>query len=259
MSVFRSIVFSAVVGGLIAGGAVTVAQQFTTVPLILKAETYEHDEAGSDARSGAKPEAVAPAASAPDKAGHDHAAHRHDAPQPAAHQHDATAWKPAEGLPRHAFTAAANVLTAIGFALLLAGIYALRGRAVNWRDGLLWGLSGFVIFTMAPGLGLPPELPGIPVAPLGPRQAWWIVTAIATACGLGLIFLQRSAWAAVLGLCLIAAPHLFGAPQLADVETDVPDALSHRFVIAVTVTSLLFWALLGSVTGMAYARFSTRP
>src|SRR3954468_5733690 len=121
MSVFRSIVFSAVVSGLIAGSAVTVAQQFTTVPLILKAETYEHDEAGSDANSGAKPEVVAPTASAPDIAGHDHATRRHEAPQPAAHQHDAAAWKPAEGLPRHAFTAAANVLTAIGFALLLAG------------------------------------------------------------------------------------------------------------------------------------------
>jgi cobalt transporter subunit CbtA len=150
------------------------------------------------------------------------------------------------------------VLTAIGFALLLAGVYALRGGSVSWRDGLLWGLSGFVVFTMAPGLGLPPELPGVPVASLAPRQAWWIATAVATAGGLGLIFLQRSAWAAVLGLCLIAAPHLFGAPQLANVETDVPGALSHQFVVAVTVTSLLFWALLGSLTGMAYGRFSSR-
>jgi cobalt transporter subunit CbtA len=251
MSVFRSIVFSAVVSGLIAGSAVTVAQQFSTVPLILKAETYEHDEAEADAKPAAE-------TAAHDHSGHNHAAHQHDAPQQVAHQHDTAAWKPAEGVQRHAFTAAANVLTAIGFALLLAGIYALRGRTVNWHDGLLWGLSGFVIFTMAPGLGLPPELPGVPTAPLAPRQAWWILTAIATASGLGLIFLQRSAWAAVLGLCLIAAPHLFGAPQLAEVATDVPDALSHRFVIAVTVTSLLFWALLGSVTGMAYARFSTR-
>jgi len=255
MSVFRSIVFSAVVSGLIAGGAVTVAQQFSTVPLILKAETYEHDEAEGNAKPAAS---AAQRDSAHDHSGHDHAAHQHDGPQPGAHQHDATAWKPAEGLPRHAFTAAANVLTATGFALLLAGIYALRGRAVTWRDGLLWGLSGFVIFTIAPGVGLPPELPGVPTASLAPRQAWWIATAAVTACGLGLIFLQRSAWAAVLGLCLMAAPHLFGAPQPAAVETDVPGALSHQFVVAATVTSLLFWALLGSLTGMAYGRFSTR-
>jgi cobalt transporter subunit CbtA len=263
MSVFRSIVFSAVVSGLITGAAVTAVQQFGTVPLILKAETYERDAAKPEA----PPAAVAPASqnmSGHDHSTHDHAAHQQAAPpQPDghrhdAHEHDAAAWKPAEGLQRHAFTAAANMLTAIGFALLLAGIYALRGSSVNWHDGLLWGLSGFVVFTMAPGLGLPPELPGVPAASLEPRQAWWIATTLATAAGLGLIFLQRSAVAAVVGLCLIAAPHLFGAPQLVDVETDVPDALSHRFVVAVTVTSLLFWALLGSLTGMAYSRFS-RP
>src|SRR4051794_7218722 len=161
MAIFRSIVFSAVVSGLVAGSAVTLAQQFSTVPLILKAETYERD-----AEADSKASAVAPAGqnvsghdpSSHDHSSHDHAAHSHDAAQGDAHHHDAAAWKPAEGLPRHAFTAAANVLTAIGFALLLAGIYALRGGAVSWHDGLLWGLSGFVIFTVAPGLGLPPEL-----------------------------------------------------------------------------------------------------
>ena len=163
-----------------------------------------------------------------------------------------------EGLQRHSLTAAANVLTAIGFALLLAGIYAMRGGAVNWHEGLLWGLSGFVVFTLAPGLGLPPELPGVPVASLEPRQIWWVATTIATAAGLGLIFLQRSAWAAVLGIGLMVAPHLFGAPGLADAHSEVPETLSHRFVVAVTLTSLLFWALLGCLTGMAYSRFSTR-
>ena len=161
-------------------------------------------------------------------------------------------------MQRHSLTAAANVLTAIGFSLLLAGIYALRGGTVNWHEGLLWGLSGFVVFTVAPGLGLPPEPPGVPAASLELRQVWWIATAAATAMGLALIFLQRSAWAAVLGFCLIVAPHLFGAPELADSHTEVPEALSHRFMVAVTITSLLFWALLGSLTGMAYARFSAR-
>jgi predicted cobalt transporter CbtA len=61
-----------------------------------------------------------------------------------------------------------------------------------------------------------------------------------------------------LGFCLIVAPHLFGAPELADGHTEVPEALSHRFMVAVTITSLLFWALLGSLTGMAYGRFSAR-
>ena len=240
MSVFRSIVFSAVLSGLVTGAAVTVVQQFGTVPLILKAETYEHGE----------PEA----GTTPAVATHEHGPAGH-----ADHDHDAAAWKPADGWQRHAFTAAANILTGIGFALLLAGIYALRGPAVGWHEGLLWGLGGFVVFTVAPGLGLPPELPGVPAAALELRQVWWIVTSTATASGLGLILLRRSPWAAVLGFCLILSPHLIGAPQVAGAHTDVPETLSHQFVVAVTITSLLFWSLLGSLTGMAYRRLATPP
>jgi len=235
MSVFRSIVFSAVVAGAIVGAVVTVAQQFGTVPLILKGEVYER----------AADEAAAQSAQ-PTPAAHEHGDH----------QHNDAAWEPKEGFERNAFTAAANILTAIGFALLLGGIFALRARSVTWYEGLLWGLSGFVVFTVAPGLGLPPELPGAPAAPLLARQLWWAATAAATAAGLALLFLRRSPWSAVLGLCLIALPHLIGAPQLEHAHTEVPEALSRQFVALVTLTSLLFWALLGSLTGIAYRRFS---
>jgi cobalt transporter subunit CbtA len=232
MSVFRAIVFTAVVAGAVVGVVVTLAQYFGTVPLILKGEVYEQA-----AETAAK--------SAPG------AAHEHDGDA-----HDAAGWQPQEGFERNAFTAAANVLTAIGFALLMAGIFALRGRTVTWYEGLLWGLSGFIVFTVAPGLGLPPELPGVPAAPLETRQLWWVATAAATAAGLALLFLRKSPWAAVLGLCLIAVPHVIGAPHLEHVHTDVPDALSRQFVAAVTLTSLLFWTLLGSLTGVFYRRFS---
>ena len=49
------------------------------------------------------------------------AAHSH-----AEHEHAAEEWEPRDGLERNAYTAAANVLTAIGFALLLAAIFAMR-------------------------------------------------------------------------------------------------------------------------------------
>jgi cobalt transporter subunit CbtA len=235
MSVFRAIVFSAVVAGAIVGAVVTVAQQFGTVPLILKGEVYER----AAGEAAAQPAQAAPAA-------HEHGDH----------QHDEAAWEPKEGFERNAYTAGANILTAIGFALLLGGIFALRARAVTWYEGLLWGLGGFITFTLAPGLGLPPELPGVPAAPLGERQLWWAATAAATAVGLGLLFLRRSPWAAVLGLCLIAFPHAIGAPHLEHVHTDVPEVLSRQFIAIVTLTSLLFWALLGSLTGILYRRFS---
>ena len=238
MSVFRSIVFTAVVAGALVGAAVTLVQLFGTVPLILKGEVYER---------AAEPAAANAASAAP---AHEHGDHAHGE-----HAHEA-AWEPKEGFERNAFTAAGNILTAIGFALVLAGIFALRAHSVTWYEGLLWGLAGFIAFTVAPGLGLPPELPGVPAAPLGERQVWWVATAAATAAGLGLLFLKRSPWAALLGLCLIALPHAIGAPHLERVHTDVPEALSRQFIAAVTLTSLLFWALLGSLTGIFYRRFS---
>jgi cobalt transporter subunit CbtA len=237
MSLFRSIVLSAMVVGFVVGAAITVVQFFSTVPLIQRAEVYERD----DTKAAAKP----------DLAAHEHAAHDH-----ADHEHDSAAWEPKDGLQRNSFTVAANILTAIGFALLLAGIYVLRGYPVTWHEGLLWGLAGFAVFTLAPGLGLPPELPGVPAAPLEARQIWWVATAAATASGLGLLVLRRSVWAAALGFALIVLPHVIGAPQLAETHTDVPAALSQQFVVAVTLTSLLFWLLLGSLTSIAYRRFA---
>jgi cobalt transporter subunit CbtA len=236
MSVFRSIVFSAVLAGVVAGVVVTVAQLFGTIPLIQRGEVYER-------RADAAPAAVS-ASAAPHAHGH-----AED------HHHD-PAWEPAEGIQRNAFTTGANILTAIGFSLLLGGIFALRGRAVGWREGLFWGLAGFVVFTAAPGLGLPPELPGMPVADLTMRQTWWIATACATAAGLTLLVFRRAPWAAVLGLGLVVLPHLVGAPQAPEAHTEVPDALLHSFVVAAVLTSLLFWALLGVLTSVAYARIS---
>lgn len=238
MPVFRSIVFSAALAGLIVGVVISVAQFFGTVPLIQKSEIYERKAAAS----------AQPATQQAGAAAHDHGN---------THSHE-NAWEPEDGFQRNAFTVAANILTAIGFALLLTGIYAIRGLPITWREGLLWGLAGFVVFTAAPGLGLPPELPGMPVADLTARQTWWIATAAATAGGLCLLAFRPAAWAAVLGLGLIALPHLIGAPVAPESHSEVPAALSHRFVVVVTLSSLLFWALLGVSTSIAFRRIS-RP
>ncbi|MGY3550505.1 hypothetical protein ACVWZ4_005864 [Bradyrhizobium sp. USDA 4472] len=60
---------------------------------------------------------------------------------------------------------------------------------------------------------------------------------------------------------LLILPHLIGAPDLADIETNVPSSLSHQFVTAVTMTSLVFWTLLGGLTSAVFAlsRNSYRP
>jgi cobalt transporter subunit CbtA len=224
VAIFRSIVFSAALAGLIVGLVITVVQQFGTVPLILKAEVYEKAA-----------DAAAPA-----------------------HEHADEAWEPSDGFERNAYTALFNIVDWVGFGLLLGGAFVLSRRPVGWREGLLWGLGGFAAFVLAPALGLPPELPGIPAAELGPRQVWWVGTAAATAAGLALIAFYRTPFAAAAAIALLVAPHLIGAPQLDAVETNVPESLSHRFIVAVTLTTLVSWALLGILTGFFYSRFSER-
>jgi Probable cobalt transporter subunit (CbtA) len=62
----------------------------------------------------------------------------------------------------------------------------VRGN-VNWRQGLIWGLGGFVAFNLASALGLPPDLPGTEVASLEARQIWWLATVVLTSVGLAML------------------------------------------------------------------------
>jgi len=233
MDYFRNIVLIAAIAGLIAGLGMTVAQELTTVPLILKAETFE--QAG---------EAKTPPA------------HAHEDASTPAHDHG-DGWAPQDGFERTAFTLAANVLTGIGFALLLIAVSELAGGIAGWRQGVFWGLAAFAVFTLAPGLGLPPELPAMPAAELGPRQIWWVGTVASTAAGLALLVYGRSVLAIVGGVALLVAPHIIGAPQPATYETAVPEGLHHSFVVAVVLTTLVFWLLLGGLTGFFRGRFTS--
>ena len=232
MDYFRNIVVLAAVVGLITGLGMTLAQEFTTVPLILKAEVFEQAE-----------EAKAPPAPA-----HEEAAGA------AEHEHG-EGWAPQDGFERTAFTLAANILTAIGFALLLIAVSELAGGIVDWRQGVFWGLAAFTVFTLAPGLGLPPELPAMPAAELGPRQIWWVATALSTAGGIALLVYGQSVLAVVAAVALIVAPHIVGAPQPVSHDSPIPENLHHSFVVAVVLTTMVFWVLLGGLTGYFRRRF----
>ncbi len=232
MDYFRNIVVVAALAGAIAGLGMTVAQQLSTVPLILKAEIYEEQ--------GAAPV-------------HEHG----DAAtsQASAHEHAEGGWQPADGFERTAFSALANIVTGIGFALLLVAASELFGGIKDWRQGVFWGLAGFATFTLAPGLGLPPELPAMPAAELGARQLWWVATALCTATALGLLVYRRSLLAVLAAIALLVAPHLIGAPQPVSYASPIPEGLHHSFVVAVVLTTLLFWLLLGGLTGLFRGRF----
>jgi cobalt transporter subunit CbtA len=227
MTVFRTVVFVAALAGLLSGILMAAMQAYATVPLILQAETYEN--------AGGETAEAAPADG---------------------HVHEDEAWMPADGFERFFWTSASNVVTAVGFGLILVAFSELAGGIAGWRQGLLWGLGGFAVFTLAPGLGLPPELPMMPAADLAMRQVWWVATVVATAAGLALIAFRTSLPLALLGVALIVAPHMVGAPQPESHDSPIPADLHHSFVVAVTVTNLIFWVALGAFAGFFRQRIA---
>jgi predicted cobalt transporter CbtA len=54
---------------------------------------------------------------------------------------------------------------------------------------------------------------------------------------------------------LIVLPHIIGAPQPESHESPIPESLHHQFVVAVTVTNLIFWVALGGIVGLVRQRF----
>ncbi|MGH6947717.1 MAG: CbtA family protein [Kiloniellales bacterium] len=239
---FRSILFAAAIAGILAGIFVTAAQMVRVLPIVFEAETYETAGAGHDRGAAAA---------------HDQAAGI------AAHDHGAAGaggeeWAPEDGLERGFFTLTANLVTGFGFALLLAAGLTLKGGGSDWRRGLLWGLAGFLVFTLAPAIGLPPEIPGAAAAELGARQLWWLLAVATTGAGLALVAWSRRLPWAVLGIALLLLPHAVGAPQPEAHGGLAPDWLARDFVIAALATSFIFWAVLGGLTGHFLQRFSPR-
>ncbi|WP_375741258.1 CbtA family protein [Pseudomonas boanensis] len=220
--------------GLIAAVVLTLLQSLWVTPLILQAETYETAEPAAQVE-------------------HVHELEASGAVGAHSHEHDAEAWAPEDGWQRTLSTGGSNLVVAVGFALMLAGVFSLRGPSRAWQ-GLLWGLGGFATFTLAPSIGLPPELPGTAAADLAQRQVWWIGTAASTAVGLALIAFGRHWILRVAGLALLLIPHVVGAPQPEVHSSLAPQALTHEFIAASLITNALFWVALGWAAAWLYQR-----
>ena len=233
MKLFQRIFFAAVLAGLAAGFAMSAVQQWRVAPLILQAEVYETAEAAPAAHSH---DAATPA--------HDHAE------AASAHVHDENAWAPQDGAERVFYTVLANVLASIGFAMLLAAVSVLTNIEITAKNGVIWGLSGFLCLQLVPAFGLPPELPGMPAADLVARQAWWVATALATGAGILAIVKLRNWTGIVIAAVLILAPHVWGAPQLfAEQASAIPAQLATQFAANSLFTGAVFWLLAGPLLG----------
>jgi cobalt transporter subunit CbtA len=226
------LMLTGVISGLVVGVLVTLIHLTTVTPIILEAETYEEKAAGA-----------APA-------------HTHDANAPA---HDHEGWAPEDGIERSLYTLAANVVMTVGFGLLLAAGFTLAGSTLTLGIGALWGIAGYLAFSFLPGLGLPPELPGAAAADLTARQAWWIATVAASVAGLSLLAFGKSWALRILGVVLLAAPHMVGAPHPASGEAGaVPPELAAHFVMATMFMNAAMWVALGVAAAWLFEKFSRR-
>lgn len=223
----------ALLAGISAGLVNWGAHMLGTTPLILQAEVYE--KAG---------EAAASSESTTEASGTEH-------------HHDAETWEPADGWERNLFTLGADMVTGVGYAFLLTAAIVIFGKGADWRRGILWGLAGFACFSLAPGLGLPPELPGTEAAPLAARQVWWIGTVAATAGGLFAAVRLRNVYGYAIAVVLIALPHIIGAPKPEAAGGLAPEELERKFVLIAIGSSLVFWLVLGVLTGAFFKRYAT--
>jgi cobalt transporter subunit CbtA len=233
---------TALAAGFAAGVLIAVLQHFTTTPLILAAELFEsqtsehHSPQNTLAGFGEARLIFV-------HTGHDEAAGGGDA------------WAPSDGLERTLYTSTVTVATSVGFAFLLLAGLLIAGDPINARTALGWAAGGFVVTGLAPALGLPPELPGMIAADLVERQVWWIGTAAATAAGLWLMLRSTSFAMIALGLVILTAPHVIGAPHPASGEVSrVPAELAVRFASASLVVHAALWALTGTLVGFIWQR-----
>jgi cobalt transporter subunit CbtA len=220
MEQFRRLLLIAILAGAAAGLVRFAVQQVLVVPLIEAGEIYE--------------------AAAPHL------------------MHADTGWEPAPGLERTGLTAIGTVLVGIGFAAVLASLMSMSGGQFGAKQGVWWGLAGFVCAVLAPAAGLPPAPPGAAEAALGLRQFWWAGTVAATALGLYLMVRPGHGWLhRVAGLACIALPHLVGAP-VAPEPGAVPPALLMRFALASVFCGLVFWLATGILCGLLLRRHDVK-
>ncbi len=229
------------VGGILAGfaaGLFAALLHFAFIQnLILLGEQYE---TGTLVHFGGSGDVGA-------ESGHSHSADE------TGHVHAPASGSDAEpAVTRNLLTVLFTGLIYAAYGILLVAGFALAeqfGRRIDAREGILWGLAGFVAFQLAPAMGLAPELPGSVAADLSARQVWWLGTVLATGTGLALLGYGRTLLTALLGGALLAAPHVIGAPHLDEFYGVAPPELAAAFSANVLGVGFAAWAILGWLAG----------
>ncbi len=239
--IFRRLILSALLVGFLSGAVFSLLQIAFVNPIIFAAETFEVAEPG-----------------ATDADTHQH---QHDH----SHTHNAEAWAPEDGSERTFYTFLSNVLAGIGFsALILSLMSQLQGQGItriSHVKGIIWGAAGFTAFFVAPGIGLPPEIPGIEAAAIESRQLWWVAAVACVGLGLLVAFFAPIKLK-LIGVVLMVVPYIAPIPHHEGAAFSHPDpaaveqltALHQEFILTSGAANLVFWLVLGVISAWALNR-----
>ena len=217
---FKNIFVSAVVCGAIAGVLATAMQMLLVTPLLMEAELFETGQSTHFIIDGS----------------------------PESPMKHVNIW---EDPYRHLMTLFFNLVTFTGFGFILIAAMALfqkRGFSLSKAEGIVAGVSGFIVFQLAPSVGLPPELPGTISVAVGLKQAWWIMTILSTTVGILLLFLGKYKVVSGAGIIFIIIPHLIGHPKLETYFGVAPPELAAEFASRALAVSLVTWIILGVIS-----------
>ena len=217
---FKNILVSAVVCGAIAGVLATVMQMLLVTPLLMEAELFETGQSMHFITDGS-PES------------------------PIKH---VDIW---EDPYRHLMTLCFNLVTFTGFGFILIAAMAFfqkRDFTLSKAEGIVAGVSGFIVFQLAPSVGLPPELPGTIGVTVGLKQTWWIITILSSTVGILLLFLDKHKVVSGVGIIFITIPHLIGHPKLETYFGVAPPELAAEFASRALAVSLIAWIILGVIS-----------
>jgi len=139
--------------------------------------------------------------------------------------------------------------------------YGHRKTVLNARHIPCW-LTGFSAIYLAPGIGLPPEIPGFEAAPIQNRQLWWVFTVTSVSIGLGILAFAVIR-AKAIGLIFLAMPYIIGAPGAGGGEFPHPDPvaasalaqLQEQFIVTSGTTNLIFWLISGILCTRVFNRW----
>ena len=153
---------------------------------------------------------------------------------------------------RDGLSLALTMVVYTGYAFVLVAAIALaeeRGYELKIRDGILWGIAGFVAVQLAPAFSLAPEVPGVAAATAQDRQFWWFPTVAAAAIAMWLIAFANKPALWVLAIVLLVGPHLVGAPSPEEFEGPVPPEIASLFAVRALGVGFVAWVIAGLFAG----------